>query len=129
MRHRYEKIFGKEIIKMSSEKNIFSSAAAHIPIKLLDVMIIVGILAMALLIPFLSAKGGFTITFDSMGGTSVSSQRLRYGDSVDEPEAPTREDYVFDGWYYDSEGKHRFDFENAQADKSLTLFALWSKAE
>ena len=112
---------------MSSKNSVFSSAASHIPIKLLDVMIIVGILAMALLIPFLSAKGGFTITFDSTGGTEVSSQKLRYGDAVAEPEAPTRENYVFDGWYYDSEGKHRFDFENAQAEKSLTLFAMWSE--
>lgn len=129
MRHRYEKIFGKEIIKMSSKNSIFSSAASHIPIKLLDIMIVIGILAMALLIPLLSAKGGFTISFDSTGGTEVSSQKLRYGDAITEPEAPTREDYVFDGWYYDSEGKHRFDFDSTQAERSLTLFALWSKEE
>ena len=104
-------------------KSVFESAASKIPIKLLDIIILLGIVAMALLIPFLSSKGGFTIRFDSLGGTSVPSQKLRYGDNVAEPQDPTRENYVFNGWYYDSEGKYKFDFENSAADSSITLYA------
>lgn len=107
------------------KKSVFESAASKIPIKLLDIIIVLGILAMALLIPFLSSKGGFTVKFDSLGGTSVPSQKLRYGDTVAEPSEPTRENYVFDGWYYDTEGKYKFDFQNSTADSSITLYALW----
>ena len=51
--------------------------APRISVKLLDAVIILGIVAMALLIPYLSSKGGFTVSFDSAGGTAVESQRHR----------------------------------------------------
>lgn len=110
-----------------AKSSFFENAAAKIPIKVLNIVIIAGIAAMALLIPFLSARGGFTVSFDSMGGTSVASQRVRYGESIAEPEAPTRENYVFDGWFYDNEGKRRFDFNTEQADKNITLYAVWKE--
>ncbi|MBQ8140089.1 MAG: InlB B-repeat-containing protein [Clostridia bacterium] len=108
------------------KKNVFASAASRIPIKLLDAVIIVGILAIAVLIPFLSSRGGFTVSFDSSGGSEVETRRLRYGDEIEEPEEPVRENYVFEGWYYDSEGKRKFDFDGAYAEESLTLYAVWS---
>ena len=113
----------------AEKKNVFATAATRIPIKVLDAVIIIGIVAMAVLIPILSMSGGFTVSFDSVGGSIVESQRLRYGDQICEPEAPTRENYVFDGWYYDSEGKHEFDFETSSAQGSMTLFAVWSPVE
>ena len=113
---------------MSKDKS-FEKTASRIPVKLLDVIIIMGIVAMAILIPYLSAKGGFTITFDSAGGTPVDSQRLRYGDPIEVPTPPTREDHIFSGWYYDKDGKLEVDFSSAKADKSTTLFAIWQKAE
>ena len=111
------------------KKNVFTTAATRIPIKILDMVIIIGIVAMAALIPILSMKGGFTVSFDSVGGSTVESQRLRYGDQIAEPETPTRENYVFDGWYYDAEGKREFDFETSCAQSSMTLFAVWLPVE
>ena len=98
-----------------------------ISLKLLDAVIIAGIVAMAMLIPYLSAKGGFTVSFDSMGGTAVESQKLRYGEAIEAPPAPTRENYSFCGWYYDKEGISAVDFSNATAEKSTTFFALWKE--
>ena len=109
------------------KRSVFTSTASKIPIKLLDLIIVIGIAAMAILIPLLSARGGFTIKFDSLGGTAVPSQKLRYGDAVSEPIDPTRENYVFDGWCYDIEGKYKFDFQSSAADSSLTLYASWTE--
>ena len=82
---------------------IYGKTASRVSVKLLDIVIIIGIAAMAVLIPYLSAKGGFTVSFDSLGGTAVEAQRVRYGDAIEMPEAPTREDYTFEGWYYGDE--------------------------
>ncbi len=106
-------------------KSVFADTAAKIPIKVLDVVIILGIAAMALLIPFLSARGGFTVNFDSLGGSSVPSQKLRYGESITEPPSPVRENYVFDGWCYDPDGKQKVDFDSSTASASITLYASW----
>ena len=112
-----------------SKSKTFEKTASRVSVKLLDIVIIAGIAAMAILIPYLSAKGGFTVTFDSSGGTHVESQRLRYGESIEAPDTPTREDHIFAGWYYDRDGKLKVDFSTAKADKSTTLFAVWEKAE
>ena len=108
---------------------IYNKTASRVSVKLLDVVIILGIAIMAILIPYLSFKGGFTVSFDSLGGTAVESQKLRYGDVIEMPVSPTRENYVFDGWYYDKDGKRAVDFSTATADKSTTLYAHWIEKE
>ena len=108
---------------------IYGKTASRVSVKLLDIVIIIGIAAMAVLIPYLSAKGGFTVSFDSLGGTAVEAQRVRYGDAIEMPEAPTREDYTFEGWYYDKDGKRAVDFDTATAERSTTLYAKWIEKE
>ena len=108
---------------------IYGKTASRMSVRLLDTVIILGIAAMAILIPYLSAKGGFTVTFDSLGGTEVASQRLRYGDAIEMPPTPTREDYTFECWTYDKDGKRAVDFSTATADRSTTLYAKWVEKE
>ena len=108
---------------------IYGKTASRVSVRLLDIVIILGIAAMAVLIPFLSAKGGFTVSFDSLGGTAVESQRLRYGEAIEMPAAPTRENYVFAGWSYDKDGKRVVDFSTATAERSATLFAIWQEKD
>ena len=108
---------------------IYGKTASRVSVRLLDIVIILGIAAMAILIPYLSAKGGFTVTFDSLGGTAVESQKLRYGDSIDMPDSPTRENYTFEGWTYDKDGKRAVDFSTATAERSTTLYAQWREIE
>ena len=43
-------------------------------------------------------KKKYTITFDSNGGTSVSSITNDYGTSVSEPNKPTKDNYKFVAW-------------------------------
>ena len=74
----------------------------------------------------ITANNGYTISFDSKGGTDVPAQTdLMYGDHVTEPEPPTREGYTFKGWYLDENCIYEWDFETSQVGQSMTLYADW----
>ncbi len=65
----------------------------------------------------------YTVTFDSNGGTTVSSQTVKEGKTLVEPKEPTYEGYTFDGWELDGV---KFDF-NTKITKDITLKASWTK--
>ncbi len=99
-----------------------------ISVKTLDRIIIGGIVLLVVLILYGVANNGYTVTFDSRGGTDVPSQELMYGDLVAEPEPPTREGYVFAGWYSDENYRYPWDMETYQVSQSMTLYAAWEEA-
>lgn len=109
------------------KKNIYSGA--KVSVRFLDVFIIVALFVLAIVIIYLSVKGGFNISFDSLGGSKVATQRLRYGESIDEPQPPTREGYVFVGWYEDENFTKEVDFTSALATSSMTVYACWEEIE
>lgn len=100
-----------------------------ISVKTLDKIIIAGIAAIVLLVLYGVANNGYVVTFDSKGGTDVPPQDAMYADSVIEPEPPTREGYVFTGWYSDENCVYLWDMENGQISQSMTLYAGWEKIE
>ena len=100
-----------------------------ISVKTLDKIIIGGIAAIVILVLFGVANNGYTVTFDSKGGTDVPSQEAMYADYLEEPEPPTREGYVFTGWYTDENCLYRWDMETSQVGQSMTLYAGWEKVE
>ncbi len=109
------------------EKNIYSRA--RVSVRVLDVFIVMGILAIALSIVYLSVTGGFDVSFDTLGGSEVATERLRYGEAIEEPPAPTREGYAFLGWYEDKNFTRKVDFSTAVATSSRTLYACWEEIE
>ena len=101
-----------------------------ISVKTLDMVIIGGILLIVLLIVYGVSNNGYTVTFDSNGGTDVAMlSDMMYGDLIPEPEPPTREGYSFQGWYSDENCEYLWDFETMQIPESLTLYAAWEKTE
>jgi len=100
-----------------------------ISVKTLDKMIVGGIIVLVLLLAYGIANNGYTVSFDSRGGTDVASQDKMYGDLVDVPEPPTREGYVFTGWYADENCVNPWDMENYIVNDSMTLYAGWEKIE
>jgi uncharacterized repeat protein (TIGR02543 family) len=67
-----------------------------------------------------------TVTFNSNGGSSVDSQSVAQGGFATEPAEPTKEGYVFSGWYTDNNvfsGGYRFDDTSVTAN--ITLYAKW----
>ena len=63
-----------------------------------------------------------TVTFDSNGGTSVESQKVKDGEKANKPEDPTNGEKSFMGWFTDRGDK--FDF-NTVIRNDMTLKAKW----
>lgn len=66
----------------------------------------------------------YTIKFETNGGSSVKNQTVVKNNKVSSPVNPTREGYVFDGWYTDKGLTKKYDFDTKVTD-SLTLYAKW----
>ena len=98
-----------------------------ISVKTLDKIIIGGIILLVVLILYGVANNGYTVTFDSRGGTDVPSQELMYGDLVEEPDPPTREGYTFAGWYSDENCRYQWDMDTNEVSQSMTLYADWEE--
>jgi uncharacterized repeat protein (TIGR02543 family) len=72
-------------------------------------------------------KKYYTITFDSKGGSSVSSIKVECGKQLSFPKPPTREGYEFVSWY-DKHGKTIFD-KALLSCEDITLYADWKEVE
>ena len=100
-----------------------------ISVKALD-RIIVACIALILIVVALEMRNpGFTITFDSKGGTDVPSHNQMYGQLLEVPEPPTREGYVFTGWYTDTACYELWDVQEDTIEADMTLYAGWEKLE
>lgn len=69
----------------------------------------------------------YTLNFDTMGGTSVQSQKNIYGKTWNIPEVPEKNGLIFDYWSTDKEGNEPFNFSSA-INESITLYAQYSPA-
>ena len=77
---------------------------------------------------YLATESGFTppykVTFDSEGGSALTSQSILQGSKIDAPAIPTYTDKVFAGWYTDEAHTQVFDFSTL-LDGDITLHAKW----
>ena len=67
----------------------------------------------------------YTITFNSNGGSSVSSITQDYATTVSKPTDPTKVGYTFAGWYSDSNLSTAYTFTTMPAE-DITLYAKWN---
>ncbi len=68
----------------------------------------------------------YTVTYNSNGGTTVSSQSVKSGAKATKPADPTRAGYSFDGWFSDSALTKAFNFDTA-ITSNITLYAKWTE--
>jgi uncharacterized repeat protein (TIGR02543 family) len=71
------------------------------------------------------ASATYTVTFESNGGNSVSSQTLNSGGTVTCPANPTRSYYIFVDWYNDSGLTTLYNF-STPVKGNITLYAKWN---
>ncbi|WP_276354807.1 InlB B-repeat-containing protein [Cohnella caldifontis] len=67
-----------------------------------------------------------TVTFDSNGGTTVNSKTVVDGNTVTQPDAPTKSGFTFAGWYSDEALTVPYDF-STPVTGDLTLYAKWDE--
>ncbi len=65
----------------------------------------------------------YTVTFDSNGGSSVSSKKVNSGSKVSKPSDPTKNGYKFAGWTLSGKS---YDF-NSKVTGNITLVAKWTQ--
>lgn len=99
----------------------------RISVRTLNIIILVLSALLVVCIVIGISRGGYQITFDTLGGTVVESQKHMYGELVEEPKAPTREGYVFDGWYRDEALTDPWDIGEDVVTESMTLYAGWKE--
>jgi uncharacterized repeat protein (TIGR02543 family) len=69
----------------------------------------------------------YTVTFNSQDGTSVPSQTVNYGEKATEPNpVPTKENYLFDGWFKESSCVNVWNFNVDVVNSDITLYAKWT---
>ncbi len=66
-----------------------------------------------------------TATFNSNEGTAVESKTCEYNQSITAPAEPTKENFVFAGWYKDKECLNLWNF-NSILTEDITLYAKWN---
>lgn len=66
-----------------------------------------------------------TVKFNSNGGTYISDVDVRDGQKISEPNAPTRENYIFLYW---ENNNRRWIFNTKAVTEDITLSALWISA-
>lgn len=75
----------------------------------------------------------YTITFDSKGGSAVQSIKASAGAAITAPTDPTKDGFVFAGWYESTDGgttlsDTAFSFSYMPA-RVFTLYAKWATAD
>ena len=72
---------------------------------------------------FFSSK--HEVAFKTNGGSEVKNVSVKSGNKIEVPETPTKEGYVFEGWYLN--GKE-YNFED-EVNEDITLVAKWRKVD
>lgn len=68
----------------------------------------------------------YTVRFDTNGGSDVKSVKVAVEEKVSKPSEPTRDGYLFAGWYADPELNTEWDFDT-KITKDITLYAKWEE--
>ena len=69
-------------------------------------------------------KKEFTITFDTQGGSEIKPITIAEGTTITFPRNPTKEGYIFDGWYLSDAFVEKF-VATKTITGDITLYAKW----
>ncbi|MBO7234879.1 MAG: InlB B-repeat-containing protein [Paludibacteraceae bacterium] len=70
-------------------------------------------------------KPNLVVTFESNGGTAIATKRVSENSHILMPAKPTKDGYIFAGWYEDAAFTKVFDFDSTAVTQSMTLYAKW----
>lgn len=73
-----------------------------------------------------AATQTYTAQFDTNGGSAVDKVKTDKNGKIERPADPTKEGYIFVGWYSDSKLTKPFDF-SAELTANSTLYAKWKE--
>ena len=68
----------------------------------------------------------YTVTFNTNGGSSVTSQSVEYNKTATKPADPTKAGYTFENWYSDSALTTVYNFSTPVTD-NINVYAKWTE--
>ena len=104
-------------------------ARVNMSLKTANIMVTVFIVLLVAATVFIVSHGGFTVTFDTDGGSHIDSVKVMHSETIEIEEDPVKEGYVFTGWYTDRDCTESFDINTDTVTGSMTLYAGWEKSE
>ncbi|WP_459187012.1 InlB B-repeat-containing protein [Parabacteroides sp. APC149_11_2_Y6] len=70
----------------------------------------------------------YIVTFNTQGGSNIDALKVVEGQKVTKPQDPTKENYIFSGWYKEAACLTVWDFEKETVMSNVTLYAKWVEA-
>lgn len=84
------------------------------------------VFSFSLLITACSSKE-YKVTFNTNGAGEITEQVIAKDGVVERPTDPTKENYIFSGWYLDENFSTAWDFSNDKVTGDITLYAKFEK--
>ena len=91
--------------------------------RVIIILLILLFIFLILMCFWLFSRKMYEVTFDSDGGTEIASVKVKENDKVEKPDDPTKDGYLFAGWYYLDE---LYDFETP-VKQDMILKAKWTE--
>lgn len=104
-------------------------AKVNMSLKTANIMVTVFIALLVAATVFIVSHNGFTVKFDTNGGSHIESVKAMHSETLKIEENPVKEGYHFTGWYTDRDCTNSFDIQNDAVTGSMTLYAGWEKVE
>lgn len=118
---------GKNTEKQSKTGGLYSKV--NMSLKTANIMVTVFILLLVAATVFIVSHNGFTVSFDTNGGSHIESVKVMHSQTVELKENPVKEGYVFTGWYTDRDCTDSFNIKTDTVTNSMTLYAGWEKSK
>ena len=98
-------------------------------VKTANIMVSVFFVLLIAVTVFVVSHGGFTVSFDTNGGSHIEKVKVMHSQTIELKEDPVKEGYVFTGWYTDRDCTESCDISTDTVTTSMTLYAGWEKSE
>ncbi len=85
----------------------------------------VGVLAVRYAVQDGNKIQGYTVKFDSDGGTAIDDIVVEKGATISAPTEPQKEGHIFTGWYTSKDYNEKFLFDSTPITEDLVLYADW----
>ena len=114
------------------EKNVREGGLygkVRMSVKAANVLVLVLLAALVGVSVFVIKHNGFTVNFDTDGGSQIESVKAYHSERLNIESEPVKEGYVFTGWYRDRACTALWDETTDTVTQSMTLYAGWEKRE
>lgn len=102
-------------------------ARVNMSVRAANIMVAVLVAVLVLATVFVVRHNGFTVRFDTDGGSQIESVRVLHSETVPAVEDPVKEGWQFAGWYRDRACTIPWNMATDTVDNSMTLYAKWQQ--